>query len=167
MTKYPTVYSYIKSNTAAASAAEALASTGTEEEPHTPVTHKDGSAITAEEIYKGITMASSISSNTGSITVTFKTSDDSISKATLEALIDVALPNVKKTVTDAQKSSSGATSPTDNSKDKMKYMLIGTAAGLVLGLGFAFVYEIVSDEVRDKGDIEALGSSGFELTVSK
>lgn len=166
---YPTMYSTIKSMKNAEAVAQELAKTteGEGEEAHsvTPTKHADGSDITANEIYAGITMAASISSTTGSFSVSFKTNDSTISQIVLTQAIKSAETEYKKLVTEVKYGE--ASIPTDNSSTKNKYLLIGVAAGLVLALGFAFVYEIVSDEVYDKADIENLGCAGFELTVTK
>lgn len=167
-TNYPTMYSAIKSMKNAEAVAQELAKTteGEGEEAHaiTPTKHADGSDITADEIYAGITMAASISTSLGSINVSFKTKDSTIAQIVLKTVIEFAQPDYKA-VTDVKYGE--ASTPTDNSSTKNKYLLIGVAAGLVLALGFAFVYEIVSDEVYDKADIENLGCAGFELTVTK
>ena len=41
------------------------------------------------------------------------------------------------------------------------------AASAVLGLGIAFLDEIVSDEVYDEDDVALLGSSSYGLIVTK
>ena len=61
---------------------------------------------------------------------------------------------------------SRASNPVKTSKEDT-YLIAGLAISLLLGYGFAFLYEIISDEVFDKSDIETLGCSGFEFTVSK
>ena len=82
---------------------------------------------------------------------------ESISKAALEAL-SADFPKLSIT--------SPASNPISIGKGK-QYLWIGLAASAVLGLGVAFVDEIVSDEVYDEDDLALLGSSSYGLIVSK
>ena len=159
--KYPIVYTAVKSITTAETVANNLA--GADE--HKVVKHSNGSPITKEEIYSGITIATSISANTSYVSFTFQSSDKSITKAVLEEVATVALPEITKTFKDTT-ISSHASDGTKNSNDN-KYMLIGLVVGAVLALGFAFADEVFSDEVFDKYDAINLGSDGFEITASK
>ena len=157
--QYPIIPSTIKSSETAQTVADNLKSA----DP--VIKHSNGSEITASEILNGLSITSSISSTTGTVSFTFQSSDKAICKVVLEEVANVALPTINATLSGTT-ISSHASEPTKNSKENT-YLLIGLGAGLVLALGFAFVYEIISDEVYDKSDIESLGCGGFDFTASK
>lgn len=159
--KYPAIPSAVKSMETATQVEKNLAGA----DDHVVVRHANGNPITKEEIYSGITIASSISSTTGTISFTYQSTDKTVTKAILEEVATVALPEVVKTFAGTVISTHAGEGVKNSSENK--YMLIGIAAGLVLACGFAFVDEIFSDEVYDKYDVMNLGSDGFEITVSK
>ena len=135
-------------------------------QPLKATTHADGSKITWGEIQSGLSVASSISSATRKVSFSFQGSEQGIVKPILDEVakaVVVADP-YKSTTT---KLTAGEASAAAKNSSESKYLLIGLAAAVVLGLGFAFVDEIVSDEVYDKKDIELLGCDGFEITVNK
>lgn len=159
VSQYPIIPSAIKSSETAQAVADKLKTA----DP--VIKHSNGSEITANEIISGISIASSIPATTGTVSFTFQSSDKAICKIVLEEVLNVALPTINETLPGTV-ISSHASEPAKNSKENT-YLLIGMAVGAVIALGFAFVYEIISDEVYDKDDIEKLGCSGFEFTVSK
>lgn len=122
--------------------------------------------VDASTITSGLSVTAFNSSNPGIVTFSFTSTNKDIVKPILTELGEVALDAVKASGFANMGYKSRASEPTKVSKDKT-YLLIGLAAGAVLALGFAFVYEIISDEVYDKDDIEKLGCSGFEFTISK
>ena len=157
--QYPVIPSTVKSNETAQTVANNLKSA------NPAIKHSNGSEITAREILDGLAIASSITSATGTVSFTFQSSDKTICKIVLEEVANVALPTINATLSGTS-ISSHASDPAKNSKENT-YLLIGMAVGAVLALGFAFVYEIISDEVYDKSDIDNLGCGGFDFTVSK
>lgn len=157
--QYPIIPSTVKSSETAQTVADKLKTA----DP--AIKHSNGSEITAAEILNGLSIASSISTTTGTVSFTFQSSDKAICKVVLEEVANVVLPTINATLSGTT-ISSHASEPTKNSKENT-YLLIGMAVGAVLALGFAFVYEIISDEVYDKADIDNLGCGGFEFTVSK
>ena len=157
--QYPIIPSTIKSAETAQTVADNLKSA----DP--AIKHSNGNEITASEILSGLSIASSITTTTGTVSFTFQSSDKTICKIVLEEVAKVSLPIINNTLPGTA-ISSHASEPIKNSKENT-YLLIGLGVGAVLALGFAFVYEIISDEVYDKADIENLGCSGFEFTVSK
>lgn len=122
--------------------------------------------VDASTITSGLSVTAFNSNNPGIVTFSFTSTNKDIAKPILTELEEVALDAVKASGFANMGYKSRASEPIKVSKDKT-YLLIGLAAGAVLALGFAFVYEIISDEVYDKDDIEKLGCSGFEFTVSK
>ena len=137
-------------------------------QPLKATTHTDGSKITWREIQNGIYIASSVSATTRLISFSFQSTDSKICQPTVQAVLDVL--NGKEIMNGSTKvtlSISKMASSVSKNSSENKYLLIGLAAALVLGLGFAFIDEIVSDEVYDKKDIELLGCDGFEITVNK
>ena len=158
--QYPIVYSSIKSYDTAQKVADKLASSSP------VVTHSNGKPITSSEIYNGVSVVSSITSTVGTVTFTFQSSDSTICQGVLEEVANVAIANIDNAALGGTTILNPASSPTKNSKENT-YMLIGLAAGFVLSLVFAFVDEVVSDEVYDKEDVEYLGSSAFEIATPK
>lgn len=122
--------------------------------------------VTASQITSGMSIPA-WKSNTPYITVTYTSTNKSLIQPILNAYKEKALEAFVASGTyKDMKVSSGPTDPSKVSKDRT-YLIIGIAAGAVLALGFAFVDEIISDEVYDKEDIEYLGSPAFEITASK
>ena len=134
-------------------------------------THKNGSAITVDEINTGLSMPTWSSSTSNSIiaTIYYQSTDSSITKFVLEEVVKVANEKaLAKSATDfAGLTSQGTPSDPKVNSNGTKYFLIALAAGAVLAIGVPFVYEIVADEVYDKEDIELMGSEGFNLKLSK
>lgn len=128
-------------------------------------THKNGSEITVNEIYSGISFRA-LETNALEVSFSFQSTDSSITQKVLNELTKNAINNLKVSgAADYNQMSivgDGASSPVKNSKERT-YFLIALAAGFVVAFGIPFVDEIVSDEVYDKYDIEALGCSAFEV----
>lgn len=132
--------------------------------------------IDAAAINSGLTFGS-FTNNATSFTVTFTTNTNGIADKVLQALVDAVKENISEGYTGTSKidaayknfnaSNASAASSAASVKKNRNYLLIALAAGLVLALGVPFVYEIVSDEVYDRKDIEGLGSDSFELAASK
>ena len=134
------------------------------------VTHANSSEITASEIKAGLSLSAFNSgSQSINITISFKSTDQSITKKVLD---EVAATSVKSALTKDASTFKGLTvsSPASEGQDISsikKYMLIALAADVVISLGIPFVWEIISDEVYDKDDVESLGCEGFTLKLSK
>ncbi len=122
-------------------------------------------SITTNEILSGLSCSAYDPNNPGLVKFAFvskkqnvvKPVADAISKAAYEELI---ADYPKLTI------SAHASNPISVGKGRT-YFLIGLVASAVLGLGIAFVDEIVSDEVYDEDDIALLGSSSYGLIVTK
>lgn len=120
--------------------------------------------ITAADIKAGISFKS-MTNAAASFTVTFTYKNQSMVQPILKAVSEFAIENMHNSgVKDYTGATivSPATAATKNSKERT-YFLIALAAGFVVAFGIPFVDEIVSDEVYDKYDIEALGCSAFEV----
>ena len=132
------------------------------------ITHEGGDAITSAEISSGLSFSTYVA-NAISVTLSFQSTDSSICQGVLDQVVATGI-EVMQTVhaTDyaALKATGSASSPTSDNKQR-NYFLIGLAAGAVLALGMPFVYEIVADEVFDKGDLLDMGIPTFELKASK
>ena len=92
----------------------------------------------------------------------FQSADKSITQKVLNELAKNAVANLKIYEYKDMTVVNEASSPIKNGKEQT-YFLIALAAGFVVAFGIPFVDEIVSDEVYDKYDIEALGFSAFEV----
>jgi capsular polysaccharide biosynthesis protein len=136
------------------------------DQPLKATTHADGSRITWGEIQGGLSVASSISLATRKLSFSFQGYEQGIIKPILDEVAKAIVAADPYKASAIKLTASEATSATKNSSEN-KYLLIGMVAAVVLGLGFGFVDEIVSDEVYDKKDIELLGCDGFEITVNK
>lgn len=123
-----------------------------------------GTQVTASQIASGITIPN-WTANTPYVTVSFTSTNKNIIVPILTSLSEASLDALKPTYTSMVISAQPG-NPSLASKN-MTYMWIGLAAAAVLGLGLAFVDEIISDEVYDKDDIEYIGSPAFEITASK
>ncbi len=129
---------------------------------------EEGIVITANDINKGLSFAS-MANGASSFSFSFTSSNKAIVQPVLKAVSKAAVDNMKNgTVNDYKnaKLESEASGAIKNSKEKT-YLIIALAASAVVALGVPFVYEIVSDEVYDRKDIESLGCEGFVLTASK
>lgn len=124
----------------------------------------EGTSVTASQISSGISIPS-WTGNTQYITVSYTSSNKSIIKPILTSLSEASLDALKPSYTSMVISSQPG-DPTLASKNTT-YLIVGLVASIIFSLGFAFVYEIISDEVYDKADIENLGCGGFDFTVSK
>lgn len=130
------------------------------------ITHANGKEITIDEINAGLTY-SALSTTSPSVNINFQSTDSSIPQNVLKAVTEQALATLNTGTGDfaTLKFSKEATAAVKNSSEN-KYLIIGVALGAVLALGFAFIDEIVSDEVYDKKDVEQLGCSGFYINTN-
>lgn len=128
--------------------------------------HANGAYIAPEEI--GAKALVSIATNSITMTVTFESTDKTITKYVLDEILNVALPIAKTSGWGLDKLAvaSPASAATKNSKET-KYFLIAAAAGLVVALAVPFIYEIVADEVFDAKDIAAWGVPASYIDASK
>ena len=149
---YSRIQLYAETNGIYTSVAQNLANNG--------VKHSNGGAITVSEISSGIGF-STYSSNMSYFTITFASEDSTITKAALNSYTTVALTALKDSYPNLSVTES-AGDPVKTSKEN-QYFLIATVASLVLALGIPFIYEIVTDEVFDKEDIELYGVPAFEI----
>ena len=121
--------------------------------------------ISSADLLNGLSFTAYSTSSPYVFTFSFKSTNKSIVQPVVTELSKVALADLKADYANLD-ISSPASAPKDVSNGK-KYLLIGLAAGAVLGLGIAFVDEIISDEVYDEDEILSLGSSSFGLIVTK
>ena len=122
--------------------------------------------ISASTILNGLSFTAFNSSNPGIVKFSYTTKTQSTAKPVVDCVSKAALEELKANGFDKMVISSPASNPASLGKGK-QYLLIGLAASAVLGLGIAFVEEIVSDEVYDEDDVAMLGSSSYGLIVSK
>ena len=148
----------LKSSDLATTVADALKEDGTK--------HSNGNEITASEILSGLSFTTPATTAV-SATFSFQSTDNTITQPVLAKFADSAVESIKA-VSEFKgiKVTSTASAAVKNSSER-KYLIIGIAAGAVVALGGAFIYEIISDEVYDKGDVEMLGCPAFELKVNK
>lgn len=132
-------------------------------EEHAAITHANGKPITAEEIYNGIYVHSKINATTDYAEISFQSTDVSIVKYVLDEINNVSIPKINLTLSGTSVSKK-PTNPTKNSEDN-KYLLLGIGASFVISIGSSLIYEIETDTVYDKCDIEKLGGSGFDLWI--
>ena len=123
-------------------------------------------SITNETILKGLSFTAFNSSTPNVVKFSFTSKTQNIVKPIIESLSKAALEELIANGYEQMKISSSASNPVSVGKGKT-YLLIGLAASVVLGLGIAFVDEIVSDEVYDEDDLALLGSSSYGLIVTK
>lgn len=122
--------------------------------------------ISAGNILNGLSFTAYSAYNPGVVIFSYTSKQQKIVKPIAEALSKAALEELQANGFDKMVISSPASNPTSVGKGK-QYLLIGLAVSAVLGLGIAFVDEIVSDEVYDEDDIALLGSSSYGLIVTK
>ena len=127
-----------------------------------------GIIIKTSEITEGLSF-SAPASNAIFGSFSFTSSKQNVVQPVVEVLSEVSVSYAKEKEASKFASlniSSPASAPKKNSSEN-KYLLIGVVAGLLVSLGIAFIDEIISDELYDAKDIQALGCEGFELNVSK
>ena len=122
--------------------------------------------VSASNILNGLSFNAFNAGNPGIVTFSFTAKQQKIVKPVTDSLSKAALAELQANGFDKMVISSPASNPASVGKGK-QYLLIGLAASAVLGLGIAFVDEIVSDEVYDEDDVALLGSSSYGLIVSK
>ena len=104
--------------------------------------------------------------NPGIIQFTYTSKNQNNAKQVAESVSKAALEELIANGYDKMVISSSASNSVSVGKGKT-YLLIGLAASAVLGLGIAFMDELISDEVYDEDDLALLGSSSYGLLVSK
>ena len=122
--------------------------------------------ITIDTIANGLSFTAYNSSSPGIVKFSFTSKTLSIVKPVVETLSTVALDELKTNGFDKVVISSSASNPVSVGKGKT-YLLIGITASAILGLGIAFIDEIISDEIYDEDDVLLLGSSSYGLITSK
>ena len=122
--------------------------------------------ISASNILNGLSFTAFNSSNPGIVKFSYTSRQQKTVKPVTDALSKAALEELKANGFDKMVISSPASNPASVGKGK-QYLLIGLAASAVLGLGIAFVDELVSDEVYDEDDVALLESPSYGLIVSK
>ena len=135
------------------------------------IKHANGAWISVEELTpakSGPFFVVSTSTTSITVTITFQSTDKTITKYVLDEMMNVAIPKFKAKGIglDNLGSPTPATAGTKNSKET-KYFLIAAAAGLVVALAVPFIYEIVADEVFDAKDIAAWGVPASYIDASK
>lgn len=134
------------------------------------VKHVDGSLITVADM--ATVSLAAFKSNQSTLTITFTSSDKTITKPVLTELTTQAYAKCFNPDGSAQsgfegtKFEGGSASNPSISSGNTKYFIIGAAAGLVLALALPFVYEIASDEVYDAADISSWGVPAFDMKAS-
>ena len=132
------------------------------------IKHANGAEISASEILGGVNLAA-FASNSLSMTITFQSTDSSITKYVLDEVAKVAVAKAVEVVSGLgglTVADTGASAAKKNSKDT-QYFLIAAVAGLVVALGVPFVYEIFADEVYDAKDIQSWGVPASLIDCSK
>ena len=125
-----------------------------------------GVNIKPDELYKKISLGA-LATNSASITISFTASDSALPKKVLDEVAPLLVTAYKQKRTDLATMSTVPAGNAVHSSKENTYLLVGLAVGLVLGLGFAFLDEILSDEVYNAKDINNFGGAGFDLKVSK
>lgn len=136
----------------------------------TNVFHSNSDKITADEIRKGISLSPyDFSPQSISVTISFQSNDKIIIQKVLDEITSLSVNKAlekNETSFAGLITSSVATSPVDISNTK-KFYLIAIVTDTLLALGIPFIWEVVSDEVYDKEDVESLGCEGFTLNLTK
>lgn len=128
--------------------------------------HKDGSEISAAEIQSGVSFPK-YTSNSISASFVFNSSDKTITKFVLDEIATTAVDELKtKTYFSDLTILKSASNPVVDKKN-MKYFLIASGAGLLLSLAAAFVYEIVTDKVYSRNDVEFYDYTAIDISVPK
>lgn len=130
------------------------------------IKHSDGTSISSKDIKNGMSFPSYVSSN--SETLSFVSTDKTITKPVLTEVTTLVVESVKKTwsaLSDLH-ISSDATEPS-KVNTPLKYFLIASAAGLGVAFVTAFVYEIASDRLYDCSDIRNMEFSAVSFKLPK
>lgn len=130
------------------------------------IKHANSKEITTEEIYSG-TSIKSLVSGSKYVTLSFESSDTSITKYVIAEIANVTATSLVKSGKSDFSSvvvSSDATEPVKNSNENL-YFLIIIIGGLIVSLAVPLAVEILSDRVYDKRDIEELGGQSFEISI--
>ena len=132
------------------------------------VTHANGNNVTKSEVSSGLSFApTSASSAISKFTVTFKSDEPGLTKYVLSEYCAVAKDYLGNHATAAfKKVVPGEASEATKTSKENTYLLIGVAASLVVALAVPFIYEIVTDQVYQKSDIEDFGAEAFEIRAS-
>lgn len=125
-----------------------------------------GVAFTAEALSSSISMGA-YASNMTNLTFTMSSKDKTLPKKVLDITMPYVNNAYKKNISNMTNLKVGTAKEASKSSSEDKYLLIGLAAGFVLACGFAFIDEIVSDEVYDEKDVANLGCPGFMIKASK
>ena len=132
------------------------------------IKHSDGSQISKDEIVKGITVTR-YTTNTFYFTVSFSSIDKANVKSVANEISNVTL-NYFLTSGGEQYENltivKQASEPQIASKQITSLFTI-LAADVMVSYTCAFIYEVVLDQVYDKHDLEELGCSTYELSLSK
>ncbi len=158
--EYKTIVNYVTSSGTVNGAVKELENNN--------VYHANGSLITVNEISTGLSV-NPLSYNSTVVTITFESSDKTIVKEVLNRVTAFTLDGLKK---DPLKSlhefsiAEQANNPVESDKNK-KTLIYGLSFGLAVSIFIAFFAELLLDDVYDKGDIETLGASGFEISLPK
>ena len=132
------------------------------------VTHANGNNVTKSELLSGLSFApTSTSSQISRFTVSFKSAELGLTKYVLSEYCAVAKDVLGNHATAAfKKVVPGEVSEAAKTSKENTYLLIGVAASLVVALAVPFIYEIVTDQVYQKSDIEDFGAEAFEIRAS-
>ncbi len=122
-------------------------------------------SLTENDILNGLSFPSFNSNDAYVFKFSFTSKKRNIVKPVTQALSDATLETLTSTDFKHMKRTS-VSDVASIGKDK-QYLLIGLVASAILGLGIAFVDELVSDEVYDEDDLALLGSSSYGLIVTK
>lgn len=123
-------------------------------------------SLSNDKILNGLSFVAFSSTSPTIVSFSYTSGNKSVVKPVMESLKKATLEELANTDYKNMFFSSSPSEPKRSDKVKT-YLLIGLAASLVLGLGIAFVDEIVSDEVYDEDEIELLGSPSYGLIASK
>ena len=123
--------------------------------------------MTNDKVLNGISFVAFNANNPGILTVSYTSKTKNVVKPVMESLSKAALETFATVDTYKSMQISSPVSAVKSVGKGSQYLLIGLAASTILGLGIAFVDEIVSDEVYDEDDVVLLGSASYGLIVSK
>lgn len=130
------------------------------------IRHADGSAITNDDILSGL-VCQKMPTNSIYVTFSFETKDKTIIEPVLQYIADLTIYALNKSGEFKGMVIGIPVSAPQKSNKNTRLFLAGTFATLAISFVFAFIMEIVFDEVYDNSDIELLGARSYEIKLPK